>query len=102
MVAQGIIDAVAAGRGSAAPDGQVGVWLDTPAIDRENGAGFTDRLAYVTIATSRQGSTSPGSVCSSIPCCTTATGLAIDERAATTLPGLFAAGEIAGGVRSTA
>ena len=48
VVAQGIIDAVAAGRGAAAPDGQVGVWLDTPAIDRENGAGFTaDRLAYV-------------------------------------------------------
>ena len=33
---------------SPAPDGSMGVWLDTPAIDRENGAGFTaERLAYV-------------------------------------------------------
>ena len=34
-----------AGRGVAAPDGQLGVWLDTPAIDRENGAGLHRRAA---------------------------------------------------------
>jgi hypothetical protein len=48
VVADAIIRIVAEGRGAAAPDGTMGAWLDTTAIDREHGPGFTaDRLAYV-------------------------------------------------------
>ncbi|HEX2502344.1 MAG TPA: FAD-dependent oxidoreductase [Miltoncostaeaceae bacterium] len=103
VVAQGIIDAVAAGRGTAAPDGQVGVWLDTPAIDRENGAGFTaDRLAYVHNRYLKAGVDITRERVLVYPVLHYRNGgLAIDERAATTLPGLFAAGEIAGGVHGS-
>ena len=104
VVAQAIVDAVESGRGVAAPDGRVGVWLDTPAIDRENGSGFTEPTGWPTstTATSRRVSTSPASACWCTPCCTTATEVSrstID--AATTLPGVFAAGEIAGGVHGS-
>lgn len=100
VVAQGIIDAVDAGRGIAAPDGRRGVWLDTPAIDRENGAGFTaDRLAYVHNRYLKAGVDITRERVLVYPVLHYRNGgLAIDERAATTVPGLFAAGEIAGGV----
>jgi L-aspartate oxidase len=103
VVAQGIIDAVAAGRGAAAPSGAVGVWLDTPAIDRENGAGFTAaRLAYVHNRYLKAGVDITRERVLVYPVLHYRNGgLAIDERAATTLPGLFAAGEIAGGVHGS-
>jgi aspartate oxidase len=103
VVAQGIIDAVAEGRGAAAPDGRLGVWLDTPAIDRENGAGFTaERLAYVHKRYLKAGVDITRERVLVYPVLHYRNGgLAIDERAATTLPGLFAAGEIAGGVHGS-
>jgi aspartate oxidase len=103
VVAQGILDAVGQGRGAAAPDGRVGVWLDTPAIDRENGAGFTaDRLAYVHKRYLKAGVDITRERVLVYPVLHYRNGgLAIDERAATTLPGLFAAGEIAGGVHGS-
>ena len=103
VVAQGIIDAVEDGRGATAPDGRVGVWLDTPAIDRENGAGFTaDRLAYVHKRYLKAGIDITRERVLVYPVLHYRNGgLAIDERAATTLPGLFAAGEIAGGVHGS-
>ncbi len=103
VVAQGIIDAVDAGRGAATPDGRVGVWLDTPAIDRENGDGFTaDRLAYVHKRYLKAGVDITRERVLVYPVLHYRNGgLAIDERAATTLPGLFAAGEIAGGVHGS-
>jgi aspartate oxidase len=103
VVAQGIVDTVEAGRGVTAPNGRAAVWLDTTKIDGENGAGFTqDRLAYVynrylkadiditrervlvyPVLHYRNG------------------GLLIDTHGQTTLNGIFACGEIAGGVHGT-
>ena len=103
VVAQGILDAVEAGRGASSPDGRPGVWLDTPAIDRENGAGFTaERLAYVHKRYLKAGVDITRERVLVYPVLHYRNGgLAIDERAATTLPGLFAAGEIAGGVHGS-
>ncbi|MGE3139285.1 MAG: FAD-binding protein, partial [Thermoleophilia bacterium] len=103
VVAQAIIDAVDAGRGAEAPDGGLGVWLDTPAIDRENGDGFTaDRLAYVHNRYRKAGIDITQERVLVYPVLHYRNGgLAIDEDAATTLPGLFAAGEIAGGVHGS-
>ncbi len=103
VVAQGIMDAVEEGRGAAAPDGRVGVWLDTPAIDRENGAGFTaERLAYVHRRYLKAGVDITRERVLVYPVLHYRNGgVAIDERAATSLPGLFAAGEIAGGVHGS-
>ena len=103
VVAQAIIDVVAAGRGVEAPDGTAGVWLDTTAIDRENGAGFTaDRLAYVHNRYRKAGMDITCERVLVYPVLHYRNGgLAIDENAATTLPGVFAAGEIAGGVHGS-
>jgi L-aspartate oxidase len=103
VVAQGIVDAVDAGRGIAAPGGQLGVWLDTPAIDRENGEGFTaERLRYVHNRYLKAGVDITRERVLVYPVLHYRNGgLAIDDRAQTTLPGLFAAGEIAGGVHGS-
>jgi len=103
VVAQAIIDVVDEGRGVAAPDGTVGVWLDTPAIDRENGAGFTaDRLAYVHNRYLKAGIDITTERVLVYPVLHYRNGgLAIDINAATTLPGIFAAGEITGGVHGS-
>jgi aspartate oxidase len=100
VVAQAIIDVVEAGRGAEAPDGSAGVWLDTTAIDRENGSGFTaERLAYVHNRYLKAGMDITTERVLVYPVLHYRNGgLAIDENAATTLPGVFAAGEIAGGV----
>lgn len=103
VVAQAIIDAVDAGRGAAAPDGTPGVWLDTTAIDRENGQGFTAaRLAYVHNRYLKAGMDITRERVLVYPVLHYRNGgLAIDRDAATTLPGVFAAGEIAGGVHGS-
>ena len=103
VVAQAIIDVVEQGRGAEAPDGSVGVWLDTPAIDRENGTGFTkDRLAYVHNRYLKAGVDITAERVLVYPVLHYRNGgLAIDTDAATTLPGVFAAGEIAGGVHGS-
>jgi L-aspartate oxidase len=100
VVARGIEDVVAAGRGTLAPDGQPGVWLDTPAIDRLNGAGFTAaRLAYVHGRYMKAGVDITRERVLVYPVLHYRNGgLLIDEDGATSLPGLFAAGEITGGV----
>lgn len=100
VVAQAIIDTVEAGRGVEAPDGSRGVWLDTTAIDRENGAGFTaQRLAYVHNRYLKAGMDITTERVLVYPVLHYRNGgLLIDEDAATTLPGVFAAGEISGGV----
>lgn len=103
VVAQGIVDAVAAGRGVTAPDGSPAVWLDTTAIDRENGAGFTrDRLAYVTRRYERAGVDITSERVLVYPVLHYRNGgLVIDTEGRTTLPRIFAAGEITGGVHGT-
>ena len=103
VVAQGILDVVEAGRGVTAPDGSPAVWLDTAAIDRENGSGFTQaRLAYVHKRYLKAGVDITRERVLVYPVLHYRNGgIAIDERAATSLPGVFAAGEIAGGVHGS-
>ncbi|MGI9539318.1 MAG: FAD-binding protein [Miltoncostaeaceae bacterium] len=103
VVAQGIEDAVSAGRGLAAPNGARAVWLDTSAIDREHGDGFTaDRLAYVHNRYAKAGVDITAERVLVYPVLHYRNGgLAIDRDGQTTVPGLFAAGEIAGGVHGT-
>ena len=103
VVAQGILEAVASGRGVRAPNGRDAVWLDTAAIDREHGAGFTaDRLAYVHNRYLKAGVDITREWVLVYPVLHYRNGgLVIDADAQTTLPGVFAAGEIAGGVHGT-
>ncbi len=103
VVANAIIRIVEEGRGATAPDGAEGVWLDTTAIDRENGAGFTaERLAYVHNRYLRQGVDITKERVLVYPVLHYRNGgLVIDEQGATTLDGVFAAGEITGGVHGT-
>jgi len=103
VVAQAIIDVVDAGRGAAAPDGSMGAWLDTTAIDREHGEGFTaDRLAYVHNRYLKQGVDITKERVLVYPVLHYRNGgLVIDAQGRTTLPRLFAAGEITGGVHGT-
>jgi succinate dehydrogenase/fumarate reductase flavoprotein subunit len=103
VVAQGILDAVASGRGATAPNGRDAVWLDTPAIDRERGSGFTaERLAYVHNRYLKAGIDITRERVLVYPVLHYRNGgLLIDTDTQTTLPGVFAAGEIAGGVHGT-
>ena len=100
VVAGGILDAVAAGRGVTAPNGREAVWLDTPAIDRENGAGFTaERLSYVHHRYLKAGVDITRERVLVYPVLHYRNGgLVINERGATTLDGVYACGEITGGV----
>ncbi len=103
VVAQGIVDTVDAGRGVTAPNGRAAVWLDTPAIDREHGAGFTqDRLAYVHNRYLKAGIDITCERVLVYPVLHYRNGgLLIDAHGQTTLAGIFACGEIAGGVHGT-
>ena len=91
---------MAAGRGVTAPNGRDAVWLDTTAIDCENGEGFTaERLSYVHGRYLKAGIDITRERVLVFPVLHYRNGgLVIDERASTTLDGLFACGEIAGGV----
>ncbi len=103
VVSQGIIDAVDAGRGVTAPNGRAAVWLDTAAIDRERGAGFTqDRLAYVYSRYLKAGVDITRERVLVYPVLHYRNGgLLIDANGQTTLAGVYACGEIAGGVHGT-
>lgn len=103
VVADAIIRVVAEGRGAAAPDGTMGAWLDTTAIDREHGPGFTaERLAYVHNRYLKQGVDITKERVLVYPVLHYRNGgLVIDEHGRTTLPGMYAAGEITGGVHGT-
>ena len=103
MVADAIIRVVEEGRGSAAPDGTMGAWLDTTAIDRDNGPGFTaERLAYVHNRYLKQGVDITKERVLVYPVLHYRNGgLVIDESGRTTLARLYAAGEITGGVHGT-
>ncbi len=103
VVADAIIRVVEEGRGSAAPDGTMGAWLDTTAIDRDNGPGFTaERLAYVHNRYLKQGVDITKERVLVYPVLHYRNGgLVIDESGRTTLARLYAAGEITGGVHGT-
>jgi aspartate oxidase len=96
VVAQAIVDEVAAGRGLETPDGRPAVWLDTTRIPeadadvslpymlrRYRGAGIDplrEKILTYPVLHYQNG------------------GLVIDEHAETTIEGIYACGEIAGGV----
>ena len=103
VVAGAIVSAVDEGRGVSAPNGRQAVWLDTTAIDRENGAGFTAaRLSYVHNRYLKAGIDITKERVLVYPVLHYRNGgLRIDRDGATTLPGIFAAGEITGGVHGT-
>jgi len=103
VVAQAIMDVVADGRGATAPNGHQGVWLDTSAIDREHGAGFTaDRLTYVHGRYAKAGVDITAQRVLVYPVLHYRNGgLLIDTNASTTVPAIFAAGEITGGVHGS-
>ena len=103
VVADAIIDVVAAGRGAAAPDGTMGAWLDTTAIDRLQGPGFTaERLAYVHNRYLKQGVDITTDRVLVYPVLHYRNGgLVIDGHGHTTLDRLYAAGEITGGIHGT-
>jgi len=103
VVADAIIDVVAAGRGAVAPDGSAGAWLDTPAIDREHGPGFTaDRLAYVHNRYLKQEVDITKERVLVYPVLHYRNGgLVIDGHGRTGLRRLYAAGEITGGIHGT-
>ncbi len=103
VVADAIIEIVAAGRGAAAPDGSMGAWLDTTAIDRLQGPGFTaERLAYVHNRYLKQGVDITTERVLVYPVLHYRNGgLVIDGHGRTTLDRLYAAGEITGGIHGT-
>lgn len=103
VVADAIIQRVEEGRGVAVEGGGRGVWLDTPAIDRIHGAGFTaERLAYVVKRYRGAGVDITRERVLVYPVLHYRNGgLVIDTEARTTLPGVFAAGEITGGIHGT-
>jgi L-aspartate oxidase len=103
VVADAIIRVVGEGRGATAPDGTMGVWLDTAAIDRQHGDGFTaDRLAYVHNRYLKQGVDITKERVLVYPVLHYRNGgLVIDAQGHTTLPAVYAAGEITGGVHGT-
>ena len=79
------------------------MWLDTSAIDREHGAGFTAaRLSYVQRRYRKAGIDITRERVLVFPVLHYRNGgLVIDTDGRTTLPGIFAAGEITGGVHGT-
>ncbi|MBM3664773.1 MAG: FAD-binding protein, partial [Actinobacteria bacterium] len=103
VVAAAIIRIVDEGRGAVAPGGTMGVWLDTTVIDRDNGPGFTaERLAYVHNRYLKQGVDITKERVLVYPVLHYRNGgLVIDASGRTTLPRLYAAGEITGGVHGT-
>ena len=103
VVAQAIIDVVERGGGVAAPNGRLAVWLDTAAIDRRHGAGFTaERLAYVHGRYAKAGVDITAERVLVYPVLHYRNGgVLIDTDASTSLPGVFAAGEITGGIHGS-
>lgn len=103
VVAAGIEEVVRQGRGLRADNGREGVWLDTAAIDREHGEGFTaERLAYVHNRYLKAGIDITRERVLVHPVLHYRNGgLKIDRDGQTTVPGLFAAGEITGGIHGT-
>jgi len=94
-VAQAIVDEVAAGRGTETEDGRPAVWLDTTRIPE---ADALVSLPYMLRRYRAAGIDPLAEPILTYPVLHYQNGgLVIDEHGETTLPGLFAAGEIAGG-----
>jgi L-aspartate oxidase len=95
VVSQAIVDEVAAGRGVETPDGRPAVWLDTTRITPEDAA---ISLPYMLRRYRAAGIDPLVEPIYTYPVLHYQNGgLVIDEHAETTLEGVFACGEIAGG-----
>ncbi len=95
VVAEAIFREVREGRGVAAPDGRPAVWLDTRAIPREDA---DVSLPYMLRRYRAAGVDPLAEPILTYPVLHYQNGgLVIDERGETTVEGLFACGEIAGG-----
>jgi succinate dehydrogenase / fumarate reductase flavoprotein subunit/L-aspartate oxidase len=94
-VSQAIVDEVAAGKGVETPDGRPAVWLDTTRIPKEDAE---ISLPYMLRRYRAAGIDPLEEPILTYPVLHYQNGgLVIDENAETTLEGLFACGEIAGG-----
>jgi len=91
------------GRGICTPTGKWGVWLDSPIIDLIHGPGTIERELPAMVRQYRR----YGIDITKEPILIYPTlhyqngGIDIDADAATSIPGLFAAGEVAGGIHGT-
>ena len=99
IVAAAMLRECAEGRGVRVGDGTVGVWLDTPSLELRQ-PGILARRFPKLLQTVRRGNIDPARE----PLLIYPTlhyhngGVAIDEHGATSVPGLFCAGEVAGGI----
>lgn len=95
-----IREATERGQGVATPLGQVGVWLDTPVIEALNGVGAIEKNLPAMLRQFRRFDVDIREE----PILVYPTlhyqngGVEIDADTATSVPGLFAAGEVAGGI----
>ncbi|QPJ63650.1 MAG: FAD-binding protein [Candidatus Nitronauta litoralis] len=102
-VAAAIIREVSEGRGVTTPAGRQGVWLDTPLIDKRQGEGTLARQFPGMIHRFKKYGIDP----STQPLLVYPTlhyqngGVAIDQEARTEREGLWAAGEVTGGLHGT-
>jgi succinate dehydrogenase / fumarate reductase flavoprotein subunit/L-aspartate oxidase len=94
-VSQAILDEIAAGRGVVTPDGRPAVWLDTTRIEPEDAE---VSLPYMLRRYRAAGIDPLAEPIYTYPVLHYQNGgLVIDDRAETTLEGVFACGEVAGG-----
>jgi aspartate oxidase len=96
VIAATILRELSQGRGVTAPNGIQGVWFDTPAISRSKALLFYQTIYRASLAANYNFLNFPLLV-------TPAQhyqngGIKIDEECRTSVPGLWAAGEVAGGV----
>jgi len=103
VVAASIIREVVEGRGIRTPTGRQGVWLDTPLIDAQNGQGVLAKQFPGLIHRFERYNIDPAKD----PILVYPTlhyqngGVRIDTQCRTDRPGLWAAGEVTGGVHGT-
>lgn len=100
LVSSAIIDECKKGRGVPTPGGQLGVWLDTPQLEEAKGKGFLrKKMPHLYKQMLRTGINITKQPLLVYPTLHYQNGgVVIDEKAATRVPGLFVAGEAAGGI----
>jgi len=100
VLTQAIVEECEKGNGIATEDGRQGVWLDTPAIDAQHGEGFTaERFPRFHALFLEAGHDLTRHSVLVYPILHYSLGgVRIDENAATSVHGVFAAGEVAWGV----
>jgi succinate dehydrogenase / fumarate reductase flavoprotein subunit/L-aspartate oxidase len=100
LVSSAIINECKQGRGIKTPDGRSGVWLDTPQLEESKGSGFLrKKLPDLYKQMMRTGINITKQPLLIYPTLHYQNGgVVIDEKAETRVPGLFVAGEAAGGI----